>query len=45
MPWVRKGRKIYKRVGGRLKLKQKCRSVRNAKIAMGILKSKGSNNW
>lgn len=37
MPYVRKGKTIYKRVGGKLKKKQTCGSVAKAKAAMRLL--------
>ena len=38
MPYIRKGRKIYKKVGGKLKLKQIAKSVENAKSALRLLR-------
>ena len=39
MPWVRKGKMVYKRVGPRLVKKQECSSVENAKRALRLLYS------
>lgn len=36
MPWVRKGKNIYKNLGGHLHLVQSCHSVGNAKAAMRL---------
>jgi len=41
MPWIRKGKTIYKKVRGRLVKKQACSSVENAKKALRLLYMKG----
>lgn len=38
MPFARKGRVIYKKVGGRWIQKQRCGSIAKAKSALRILK-------
>lgn len=37
MPLKRKGRIIYHKVGGKWKIKQRCKSIKNAKSAMRLL--------
>lgn len=37
MPWVRRGKIIYKKVGGKLVKKQTAKSVANAKAALRLL--------
>jgi len=37
MPWVRKGKTIYKKAGGKLVKKQTCGSVESAKRALRVL--------
>ena len=38
MPYVRKGKTIYKKVGGKLKKKQTAKSIENAKKAIRLLR-------
>jgi len=38
MPYRRRGKVIYTKSGGRWKVKQRCRTVENAKTAMRILR-------
>jgi hypothetical protein len=38
MPWIRKGKTIYKKAGGGLKKKQSCKSIPNAKKALKLLR-------
>ena len=40
MPWVRKGKTIYKKAGGKLVKKQTCESVEKAKAALRLLYSR-----
>jgi len=37
MPYMRRGKKIYHKVGGKWKLKQTCISVEKAKAALRLL--------
>lgn len=38
MPWIRRGTKIYKKVGDRYIIKQRCRSIKNAQAALRLLR-------
>lgn len=39
MPYKRKGKLIYKKSGSTWKLKQRCKSIDNAKAALRLLES------
>ena len=46
MPWVRKGKTVYKRIDGRVVKKQTCSSIENAEAALRLLRAKEHNpDW